>query len=551
MITYLLVFSIAIGLSLALTYLVREWATRRGWVDHPDSERKLHKTPIPRLGGLAIYLSMVWSLTALYFLPSPIGAQLRSNLAEAAVLVALGGLMLFIGIWDDLKGLSPWTKLLAQLVIATASWAAGFRILGVWNGNGTIFLTGIFSLPITLIWIVAVTNAFNLIDGIDGLSSGAALMAMLPLAVASILGDQPLSVVILAALAGATLGFLRYNFNPATIFLGDSGSLTLGFMLALVAVKYSQKSATAVAIAVPVVAFGLPMLDMAIVIMRRFLSGKPVFLGDRRHIHHVLLGLGLNPQRVLITLYGVCGLFGLFSLLFMNPSGKVSGAALAILGACIWFAIQRLRYPELREFMGYVMRGIQDRRKLMAGNFNVGTMLEGFRSAENLSHILECLSGLLKETEFSGVEVRLPRLRESLPVFRVRDWIVTRHGRDHYLYRWADASLIKAANAEGNPRIQISDLIDRENTFRLEHVFELPSGPHLRETGSDALLARITFYHPIGNESSVSAVCLLSRNVWREFAAAVCRVTQQAGAGRKTDSSQEASASISYPAISA
>lgn len=346
MITYLIAFLAALLASLAVTPCVRDGAKKLGWVDKPDAVRKLHPAPVPRLGGLAIFLALLVSVSVVYLLPAEANYPLRINLSRACTIIGLGGLMMLIGLRDDLKGLSPWQKFAAQMLVALAAWFLGLRILGSWSTNGGIFELGVLSLPITLIWIVGITNAFNLIDGIDGLSAGAALFAMLSMIVVSAAYHQWLTVLLLSSLAGASLGFLRLNFTPASIFLGDSGSLLLGFMLAVLGIESSEKSSTAFAIAVPIVAFGLPVLDTAIAVLRRFLSGKPIFTGDRRHIHHILMGRGLKPRNVVILLYGVCGLFGLISLLFMNPSGRTMGLSLAVLGACVWFGIQQLHYPE-------------------------------------------------------------------------------------------------------------------------------------------------------------------------------------------------------------
>jgi UDP-GlcNAc:undecaprenyl-phosphate GlcNAc-1-phosphate transferase len=289
MITYFAVFLIAVLISLLSTRRVMNWALRKGWVDKPDSCRKLHAVPIPRIGGVAIYISLVISLGCLYFLPTIIATQFRLQLLSTIKLLVLGGMMLLVGLWDDLKNLKPWTKFAAQIVVAIIAWSLGFRILSSWSSEGTVLSLGVLSLPLTVLWIVGITNAFNLIDGMDGLAAGAALFATAAMLVPSFGEGFFLSPILLLALAGSIIGFLRYNFNPASIFLGDSGSFLLGSILSLMAVEYSYKSTAAFAIGVPIVALGLPVLDTLMVIIRRFLNGKPIFLGDRRHIHHILI----------------------------------------------------------------------------------------------------------------------------------------------------------------------------------------------------------------------------------------------------------------------
>src|SRR4029077_7800363 len=176
---------------------------------------------------------------------------------------------------------------------------------------------------LTLVWIVGIANAFNLIDGIDGLACGSALFSSLVLLILSLIHGRVMVTAIALVLTGALAGFLRYNFNPASIFLGDSGSLFVGFSLAALSLQGSQKSSTAVAVAIPILAFGLPVVDTSVSIARRFLSGKPIFQGDREHIHHMLLERGWSQRRVALVLYGVSALFGLLAMLFVNSGNSL------------------------------------------------------------------------------------------------------------------------------------------------------------------------------------------------------------------------------------
>ncbi len=450
MITYIIAFLAALCASLVITPCLRDGAKKLGWVDKPDQVRKLHDAPVPRAGGLAIFLALIISVPVIYLLRAAVSDPLRIDLSRAGAIVGLGGLMMLIGFWDDLKNLLPWQKFAAQILVALAAWFLGLRILGSWSTNGSMFELGILSLPVTVVWIVGITNAFNLIDGIDGLSAGAALFAMFAMIVVSALNSQWLSVLLLSSLAGASLGFLRHNFTPASIFLGDSGSLLLGFMLAVLGIEGSQKSPTAIAIAVPIVAFGLPVLDTMIAVLRRFVSGKPIFAGDRRHIHHILMGRGFKPRNAVILLYGVCGLFGLISLLFMNPSGRTMGLSLAVLGACVWFGIQQLHYPELREFNGYVGRALRHQRELIAGNVLIGKMIDGFHSANSLVELLESLAEVLDELEFSRAELRLPSLSGNRVVVRIRNWKTVVDGRTYCLYQWCSPNAPPIEKTAGN-----------------------------------------------------------------------------------------------------
>jgi UDP-GlcNAc:undecaprenyl-phosphate/decaprenyl-phosphate GlcNAc-1-phosphate transferase len=529
MISYFAVFLIAVLFSLISTRRVMNWATRRGWVDRPDSSRKLHAAPVPRVGGIAIYLSLLLALGCLCLLPTVIATQFRTQLFNAGKLLAVSGMMLLIGLWDDLKNLKPWTKFAAQTLVAIVAWSLGFRILASWASEGTIFSLGILSLPLTILWIVGITNAFNLIDGMDGLSAGAALFATASMLVPSFGEGFFLSAIMLLALAGSIIGFLRFNFNPASIFLGDSGSFLLGSMLSLMAVEYSYKSTAAFAIGVPIVALGLPVLDTLMVILRRFLNGKPIFRGDRRHIHHILIERGFKPRNAVILLYGVCGLFGMFSLLVLNPSGKAIGIVLVMLGSCICVGVQQLHCSEFRELLGYLARGMRYQRRFLIGNVVAGKMIDGFHGARCLSDVLASLSTFLDEMEFSCAEVRVPRIDEHSTELNLKNWIAASDGPFHCLYRWAveptQAGAPEEKNgADGWP----ADSKGLSTHFRLEFVFNVPNLssrsalPFEDFQGMD--IGRLTFYHPTSSRLPVSAVCLLSRQVWKEFGNAANRI---------------------------
>ncbi len=533
MVTYFAVFSLAVLISLLSTRRVMDWAKRRGWVDQPDASRKFHVVAVPRIGGVAIYFSLLISLGCLYCFPTIVAASFRQQLLSAVKLLALSGAMLLIGLWDDLKTLKPWTKFAAQTVVALAAWLLGFRILS-WAPKEAVLSLGILSLPVTLIWIVGITNAFNLIDGMDGLAAGAALFATASMLIPSLEEGQFLSPLMLLALAGAIIGFLRFNFSPASIFLGDSGSFLLGSMLSLLAVEYSYKSTAAFAIGVPIVALGLPVLDTAMVVLRRFLNGKPIFLGDRRHIHHILIERGLKPRNAVILLYGVCGLFGLFSLLFPNPSGRITPVVLVLLGSCICFGIQQLHCPEFKELIGYMARGLRYQRRFLIGNVMAGRMIDGFHSARSLPDMLVSLSSFLDEMEFSHAEVRVPCLGENNAMTQLQDWTASADGPHHCLYQWTSAKT-QEDGSETEKKVGPESVAGKglSTHFRLEFVFKVHSRrlilPFDEVKGID--IGRLTFYHPMTVRLPVSAVCLLSRQVWKEFGQSINRIMAQSLAG--------------------
>jgi UDP-GlcNAc:undecaprenyl-phosphate GlcNAc-1-phosphate transferase len=354
-------------------------------------------------GGLAIYLAMVATFAVLIA-----AGQWRPGPGVAALpIVALGGLMLLVGLWDDFRGLTPAAKLAAQGALAVLAWSLGFRILDTWSYDGTGFQFGILSLPMTVLWIVAITNAFNLIDGLDGLAAGTALFATMSLLFASMVTGQPDAVLLLAVLGGATAGFLRYNFNPASIFLGDSGSFVLGFTLAVLSIEASQKSAAAFAIAMPVFALGLPIIDTAFVIVRRVLSRRPIMAGDRRHLHHALIERGFSPRSAVLLLYAVAGGLGLLSLLFLNPIGKPVGLAFAMLGVCVLIGIQQLHIPELGALQAAMWQQLRHQREMVAATVAMREAGDRLRSATSASETFDALRVLLERSTFTRATVRL------------------------------------------------------------------------------------------------------------------------------------------------
>jgi UDP-GlcNAc:undecaprenyl-phosphate GlcNAc-1-phosphate transferase len=307
---------VAMAVTWVVTPGVVKLAEYLGAVDQP-ALRKSHSAPTPRIGGLAVFAGFVAGLAFAAFVSGDLLTIPRPG-------------VYWRGLADDLRGLSFRWKFAAQIVAALYVWNCGFRIEEVTHPLGGILDLGVFSLPLTLLWVVGITNAVNLIDGLDGLACGIALITTLAVGVISFAGGQVGTTAASIALAGALIGFLRYNFNPARIFLGDSGSMFLGFVLAVSSVRGSQKGPTVVAVVVPLLVLGLPLLDTTMTVARRIYrlqsGGKQaggsvmryvltnfhqVFTADRGHIHHRLVDLGLSHRNTVLCLYGVGGLFAL------------------------------------------------------------------------------------------------------------------------------------------------------------------------------------------------------------------------------------------------
>ena len=296
MMIYVWAFVVALIITYALTPVVRHFAIRIGAIDKPDA-RKVHKGTIPRLGGLAIFLGYVGSV--LFNVPhdhSVFGLMLGTVI------------LVLVGIWDDIKQIEAKTKLMGQIIAAAVLVAYGIRVDFIeLPFIGMIYLK-FWSVPLTIFWIVGFTNIVNLIDGLDGLAAGISFIACIALAVMTLqLGQVELACIALA-LAGATVGFLRYNFNPAKIFMGDTGSMLLGYTLAAISVMGTVKTAAAIALVVPAIVLGLPILDTLFAIVRRKISGRPIFKPDKGHVHHRLLAQGLTQKQAVLMMYAVTAL---------------------------------------------------------------------------------------------------------------------------------------------------------------------------------------------------------------------------------------------------
>ena len=314
-------------ISFLATPLVKSLANRVGAIDVPKDNRRMHTVPIPRMGGLAIFVGFL--LSVLIFSKN-MGRELQSILLGAIVLVILG-------VFDDKYALGAKLKLFFQLVAAcVVVFYGGLRIDRLTNPFGDSLYSywdfGVFSYPITIIWIVAITNAVNFIDGLDGLACGVSCISSLNLLVIALLVSDAQVSIIMAALTGACLGFVPYNFNPAKIFMGDTGSTFLGFMLATVSIQGLFKAYAAISFIVPFLLLGLPILDICFAVIRRVAHGKSPMEADRGHFHHRLIDMGFSQKQSVAIAYVLTGILGLAAVLL-----TVSGAmkAMIMLGAIV------------------------------------------------------------------------------------------------------------------------------------------------------------------------------------------------------------------------
>jgi UDP-GlcNAc:undecaprenyl-phosphate GlcNAc-1-phosphate transferase len=341
--------AVAFALSLILTPLFRNIFCFFGFVDQPDNDRKIHNRPIPRAGGVAIAVSYCASFFIIYLF----SGILDERLALVFKVLPSVAVIFVIGIIDDLWGLKPWQKLAGQVVACGIATFGGIVIMDIVGMHQRAW----WMVPITIVWLLACTNAFNLVDGLDGLAGGVGLFATLTILIAALLqGNIPLAMATVP-LAGCLLGFLRYNFAPATVFLGDSGSLAIGFLLGCYGIIWVQKSATLLGMMAPVMALSIPLLDVGLAILRRFLGKQPIFSADRGHIHHRLLDRGMSPRQVAIVLYALCSLVAIFSLLYsQSHNNQLASVIVLVFCAVAWMGIQYLGYAEFT-FAGRILLG--------------------------------------------------------------------------------------------------------------------------------------------------------------------------------------------------
>jgi UDP-GlcNAc:undecaprenyl-phosphate/decaprenyl-phosphate GlcNAc-1-phosphate transferase len=404
-------FFAAVAAGSGLTWKVRNVAVAQQWVVSPRSARHLHKTAIPRLGGIAIFAAFAGVAACALALARHMAPAAFSGHVFFFVLLAAAPSFL-VGLYDDFRGSRPWLKIAAQVAGGAILYAGGIRVI-----LGSAILRGsnspIWSLLLTVVWTVLIGNAFNLIDGLDGLAAGSALFSTLAMFIIAMVNGNWVTAVLTVVLAGATLGFLRYNFNPASIFLGDCGSLTLGSLLASLALAgVQQKSSTLMTVGIPVIAFGLPIVETGVSVLRRWMSGRPLFDGDREHIHHKLLDLGISHREAVVVLYGVSGAFGLMSLMLLSPWAQPLAVVLLIFGGGIVVGLQRLGYHEFDE-LERIARRTMEQRQVIINNLAVRRGAEKLGSCRSFEDICRTLDESFGNNDFDGFVLQVPLRNEA------------------------------------------------------------------------------------------------------------------------------------------
>ncbi len=386
-----------------MTPWLRRLCERRALVDEPRDDRRVHQKAIPRLGGVAVFISVLIALSALLLVDNLITDSLRLQWRQIAVVLGCGSLVLALGVYDDVRGAGATVKFVLLILVTTLFFALGGRIGGLSIPfGGTVKFPMFIGYLVTVVWVVGITNAFNLIDGVDGLAAGSALFSSLLLLTVALIQGRPVTAIVALALSGALAGFLRYNFNPASIFLGDSGSVFVGFALAALSVEGAQKATTAVAVAIPILAFGLPVVDASVTVARRFINGKPLFQGDRR---------------VVLVLYGVSAAFGMLAMLFVNSGSALTAVLLFVIGVAVVVAVGQLRYHEVDELRASVKRNLGERRERAARNIQLRKACRTVSAAGTLGELFDGVLELLDLGEFVHATVQVscrvqPKLNE-------------------------------------------------------------------------------------------------------------------------------------------
>jgi UDP-GlcNAc:undecaprenyl-phosphate/decaprenyl-phosphate GlcNAc-1-phosphate transferase len=356
MLVLLIVGICSLAVSLVLTPIFRDFFAFLEMVDQPDARRKLHVRPIPRVGGISIAITYTFVLAVVLIS----GSFWKEMLAESGPSLHLLGRLLpavaivfATGLLDDFRGLTPWQKVTGQIVAACWAFWAGVRP-APFAGHPEL---DFWLFPLTVLWLVFCANAFNLIDGLDGLASGVALLGAAGLLMAGVIHHHPVLSLAIVPLLGALLGFLYYNFNPATVFLGDGGSLLIGFLLGCFGLMWHQHAAAGLGPLAPLMAVAVPTADVAISIVRRFLRRQPIFYADHNHIHHRLLSLGMTQRKATLVLYGVSALAVTLAVLQTIVRPRITTMLIVLFAFGAYFGIRKLGYVEFTSARNFLFTG--------------------------------------------------------------------------------------------------------------------------------------------------------------------------------------------------
>ena len=414
----------ALTICLFLTPLMRWAGTRLGIVDQPDAYRKFHTGVIPRCGGLAIYISFLVPVFIFLFFIKKESLLATSNHYQVWVIVIGGGIAMLMGLADDIWNIRVRWKILFQIIAATVAYSGNLRIDNLSNPFGSAIELGFFSYPATLLWFFVCMNAINIFDGLDGLAAGVSLFVTLTLFGVSLAFGNDTGVFISACLSGAILGFLVYNFSPASIFMGDSGSMFIGFGIAALSLVSSYKAETATALLIPVIALFLPFFDLISAALRRWSKFLPLTMPDGKHLHHVMMSKGLSARRTVLYLYIVCIILCGAALVIMFSRGGATAAIVFIIGSVFLIGNHFLKVVDIQELR---KRITHDRLRHQWNKKHVAKLIkvtDQVKTSKNLKDAWEYCAVAFKNLELSSA---------SLNIFENTEW--------HTLQEWNQDAL--------------------------------------------------------------------------------------------------------------
>jgi UDP-GlcNAc:undecaprenyl-phosphate GlcNAc-1-phosphate transferase len=482
--SYILILLSSSALSYLLTFWIARLASERGWAQREGDGATGGGTP--RLGGLAVFAAILISFGAALLLHNMVTERLLAVGTLGLALLAACTLVFLVGIYDDLRGARPWQKLAVQTIAAGMLYAGGFRIELLSNPfTHTPVSLGWLALPLTVLWLVAISNAFNLIDGMDGLAAGVGLFAGVALFLLAAMVSNVFVAAAAAAIAGALLGFLPHNFQPARIYLGDSGSLTAGLALAALSIVSAQKGPVMVTMAIPLLIFGLPLLEVGVTTTRRLLSGHPLFGRDEDHLHHRLIKIGVAKRLALFVLYGLAALFALSSLLLVNYSGSVAPLIAVLCGAFAWIVVDQMHYPEFTELDAHIRHAISTQPAVLRNQIAIRKAAGALERATSPGELWECLTALADQLGFVEARCEVRDAGGSLshefawrcasPARGGPERIPRQPGHDGALLWALEIPLAGATGARGI--VRMGRAFDRRAPlFRMQSLVELISG---------------------------------------------------------------------------
>jgi UDP-GlcNAc:undecaprenyl-phosphate/decaprenyl-phosphate GlcNAc-1-phosphate transferase len=496
--TYILILLSSSALSYLLTFWIARLASERGWAQREGDGAT--RGGVPRLGGLAVFAAILLSCGAALLVNNMVTERLLAVGTLGLGLVAACSVVFLVGIYDDLRGARPWQKLVVQAIAAGLLYAAGFRIELLSNPfTHTPVSLGWLALPLTVLWLVAVSNAFNLIDGMDGLAAGVGLFAGVALFLLAAMVSNVFVAAAAAAIAGALLGFLPHNFQPARIYLGDSGSLTAGLALGALSILSAQKGPVMVTMAIPLLIFGLPLLEVGVTTMRRLLSGHPLFGRDEDHLHHRLIKIGVAKRLALLLLYGLAALFAFSSILLVNYSGTVAPLIAVLCGAFAWIVVGQMQYPEFTELDAHIRHALSTQPAVLRNQIAIRKAAGALQRAASPGELWECLTALANQLGFAEArcELRGPdggvshefEWRCVSPPRGRPEGIPRQPGHDGALLWALEIPLSGAGGTRGIVRLGRA-LDRRAPLFRMQSLVELISGNF-----AAALMARVQDSH--------------------------------------------------------